>query len=411
MVTPNWVRRPNTSPSMVHVSATAATGGVAELLAGLVPAQIAAGVPAGWAVIEAGEDFHDFTRYLDRLLHGRADSLTSERLGEGAKPYRELLATHAAWLAEQLGSEDVVVLHDPATLGMAPPLAEAGLRVVWHCHLGTTEEEASGPAAVWHHFHDELASLDAVVTTLPEYAPQSVPAARRHVFAPAVDPSAPKNRPLSSREIETVLAEAGLALPAQARTVAQVSRWDALKDMPGALRCLPKLPADVHLVLVGDHPDSSESRAVLDEVRSLRARLSEQDRSRVHLVLTSQEDPQARALLVNAVQRRADVVLHKSLAEGFGLPVTEAMLKGKAVVAGDVGGPRQQISPGHNGVLADPRNTTAVVEALEMLLEDPMLRRRLGNNATESVSRRYLMDRLVADYHAFGISGQLAIAA
>ncbi|GAB3463495.1 glycosyltransferase [Actinophytocola sediminis] len=424
MVTPNWVRRPNASPSMVHVSASAATGGVAELLHGLVHAQVRTGVSAGWAVIAGDDEFHDFTRYLDRLLHGRADTLTTDRLNTSAGHYRTTLAAQADWLIERLAPGDVVVLHDPATLGMARPLADAGLRVGWHCHLGTTEEEASGPAAVWHHFAAELSSVDAVVTTLPEYAPQRVPLARRHVLAPAIDPLSAKNRPLSTREVDALLAGIGLTepgttpgveqdqpLPPEARTVVQVSRWAPFKDMPGVLRCVPNLPADVHLVLAGPEPDNAESRAVLDEVRALRAQLAADDRDRVHLVLTSTTDAERTALVVNALQRRADVVLHKSVAEGFGLPVAEAMIKGKAVVAGDVGGLRQQISPGHNGVLVDPRRTADVVGALDMLLGDPILRRRLGNNAAESTARRYLMTRLVADYQIFAVPGQLAVAA
>jgi trehalose synthase len=425
MVTPKWVRRPDAGPRMVHVSATAATGGVAELLHGLVPAQARTGVSTGWAVVAGDGEFDDFTRYLHRLLHGRADALTSERLGTSVGHYRATLAAQAAWLVEHLVPDDVVVLHDPVTLGMASPLAEAGLRVVWHCHIGTTEEEASGPAAVWHAFAAELADLDAVVTTLPEYAPQSVPATHRHVIAPAIDPLSAKNRPLSQREVDTLLADAGLTtatgaaarveqdrpLPPDARVVLQVSRWAPLKDMAGVLRCTPKLPPDVHLVLAGDEPDNPESLAVLDEVRSVRAQLSEADRSRTHLVLTPTRDTERTALVVNALQRRAEVVLQKSIAEGFGLPVTEAMAKGKAVVAGDVGGLRQQISPGHNGLLVDPRRPDEVVEALDILLREPLLRRRLGNNASESAGRRYLMPRLVADYQAFGAPGRLVIAA
>src|SRR5207245_3838314 len=107
------------------------------------------------------------------------------------------------------------------------------------------------------------------------------------------------------------------------------------------------------------------------------------------------------ALLVNALQRRADVVLQKSLAEGFGLTVTEAMYKKRAVVAGDVGGLRQQITNGHNGLLVDPRNIEAVAEALRGLLDDELRRHRLGRNAAESAARRYLMPRLVADYQSF----------
>jgi trehalose synthase len=337
--------------------------------------------------------------------------------------YRSLLEPQARWLARHLGPGDVAVLHDPQTLGLAPALARTGAHVLWHCHVGTTAEAAAGPETVWRTLHAELSTVDGVVTTLPEFAPNVVPADRRHLAAPAIDPASAKNRPLDRDEMAELLDSVGLVgagarsdrgpasveqdrpLPPGARLVLQVSRWDPLKDMTGVLRCVPLLPPDVHVVLAGNDPDEipddPEGRAVLAEVRELRAQLSTVDRARVHLVLTSARHGDRAALLVNALQRRADVVLQKSLAEGFGLTVTEAMFKGRAVVAADVGGLRQQIASGHNGLLVDPRKLAGVAAALRATLDQPLLRRRLGRNAAESARRRYLMPRLVADYRGF----------
>jgi trehalose synthase len=190
--------------------------------------------------------------------------------------------------------------------------------------------------------------------------------------------------------------------------VLQVSRWDPLKDMPGVLRCVEELPPEVHVVLAGNDPDETpddpDGRAVFDVVRSMRAGMPPADRARVHLVLPGGHGRERVALVVNALQRRADVVLQKSLAEGFSLTVAEAMLKARAVVAADVGGLRQQISPGHNGLLVRPRDHESVVLAVRTLLDDPLLRRRLGRHAAESASRRYLMPRLVADYERYVVS-------
>lgn len=405
-----WEVPPGDRPRLVHVSSTAHGSGIAELLSGLVSAQVATGLSVGWAVIEGDAAFFTFTRYLHHLLHGRANVLTAERLETSVPWYRMVLAPQAAWLAARLAPGDVVVLHDPATLGMAPRLAEAGLTVVWHCHVGTTDERATGPAAVWHAFDTELSNVDTALTAMPEFAPQVVPPARRQVVAPAVDPHSAKNRALSRDELAGLLADLGRVeqdqpLPEGAQVVLQVSRWDSLTDMPGVLRLVPKLPPEVHLVLAGDDPDElpddPEGWEVLDKVRALRAELSPADRARVHLVLTDGQDPERAALVVNALQRRADVVLQKSLAEGFGLTVTEAMVKGRAVVAADVDGLRQQISPGHSGLLVNPRDHDAVVLAVRTLLDDPLLRRRLGRHAAESAGRRYLMPRLVADYQRF----------
>lgn len=419
MVTPTWVRHPPGGTRMVHVNSTAVGGGVAELLQGLVPAQAAAGVPVGWAVIGGTDRFYAVTKYLHHLLHDRADPKVIATPGFLA-PYRSVLASQADWLAGQVTTGDVVVLHDPQTLGMAGRIAETGASVVWHCHIGTRKQGAAGPAAAWRAFAADLAALDAAVAAVPEFIP-SVPAGHRHVAAPAIDPDAAKNRPLSASEIIRLLTDCGLTgrcdtgpyavtiaerpLPDDARVVAQLSRWDPLKDMPGVLRTVPELPPDTHLVLAGtdpaEIPDDPEGAAVLDEVRTMYDGLATADRRRVHLVLTPARATERGALIVNAIQRRADVVVQKSLEEGFGLAVTEAMYKRRAVVASDVGGLREQITHGRTGLLVDPVGHTAAAYAIRALLDNPAYRRRLGERAAAQVRARYTMPRLAADYRRF----------
>jgi trehalose synthase len=410
MLTPVWEIEPGTEkPLVVHVNATATGGGVSELLRGLVPHQ-----HAGWAVIAGTADFYVMTKYLHHLLHGNA---APGLLDDPAlmRTYRATLALQGEWFAQRVTLGDVVVLHDPQTLGLAPAIKAAGARVVWHCHIGADIAPERGPGAVWRALEDELAAVDAVVTTLPEFAPPNV----RDLFLipPAIDPAAPKNRELTNDEVAAVLAEIGLTsgrvspgvtvtqekpLPYNARVVLQVSRWDRLKDMPGVVRCVVGLPQDVHVVLAGTEPteipDDLEGLAVLAEVRDVLAGLPEADRARVHLVNISLKEPERNALVVNALQRRADVVLQKSLQEGFGLTVTEAMVKGRAVVASGVGGLRQQVSDGDNGLLVDPADLDGVRAALVRLLDDPELRREIGERARAGVLQRYTMRRLVEDY-------------
>jgi trehalose synthase len=410
MLTPVWEIEPGTEkPLVVHVNATATGGGVSELLRELVPRQ-----QAGWAVIEGTAEFYVMTKYLHHLLHGNADPCL---LDDPAlmRTYRSTLAPQGEWFAQRVTVGDVVVLHDPQTLGLAPAIKAAGARVVWHCHIGADIAPERGPGAVWRALDDELAAVDAVVTTLPEFAPPNV----RELFlvSPAIDPAAPKNRELTQDEVAAVLAEIGLTarrvspgvtvtqeklLPYNARVVLQVSRWDRLKDMPGVVRCVVGLPEDVHVVLAGTEPteipDDLEGLDVRAEVRDVLAGLSEADRARVHLVNISLKQPERNALVVNALQRRADVVLQKSLQEGFGLTVTEAMVKGCAVVASEVGGLRQQITDGYNGLLVDPADLDGVRAALSRLLDDPALRRELGERARTGVLERYTMRRFVEDY-------------
>ncbi|SCG43980.1 trehalose synthase [Micromonospora coxensis] len=402
---------------VLHVNATATGGGVAELLHGLVPAQTTAGTPTGWAVIAGDHDFFRTTKNLHHLLHGTGDAGGLD--ARAVAHYRAVLAPQARWLAGQVAPGDLLVLHDPQTLGLAPALAAAGARVIWHCHIGTIRPGADGPALVWDTFATDLAAVEGVVTTLPEFAPPSVAAHRRHVVPPAVDPDGPKNRPLSPDIVAATLAATGLVggrpaadavatveqdrpLPPGVRVVAQVARWDPLKDMTGVVRLVPDLPDDVHLVLAGvdptEIPDDPEGRRVLDEVRAARDAMAGPDRARVHLLLTSLRDETRAALLINAVQRRADVVVHKSLEEGFGLAVTEAMVKRRAVVAADVGGIRRQIEHDRTGLLVDPTNRAAVLAALRRLLAEPSLRHRLGAAAADVVAERFTMARLVRDY-------------
>ncbi|MBQ1044355.1 MULTISPECIES: glycosyltransferase [unclassified Micromonospora] len=411
MQTPVWEIEPTTldRPLLVHVNATATGGGVSELIRGLLRHQ-----PAGWAVIAGNPAFYEVTKYLHLLLHGHADPTVLDD-PETMRVYRSALAPQTRWFAERLRPGDVAVLHDPQTLGLAPALRAAGVRVVWHCHIGAVVAPERGPGAFWRAFRAELVALDAVVTTLPEFAPPNV--RELFVVTPAVDPEALKNRELAADEVASVLATAGLTadggtagvtvvqerpLPPDARVVLQVSRWDPLKDMPGVVRCVVGLPADVHLVLAGTDPadiaDDPDGLAVFEEVRRLLAELPAHDRARVHLVTLSLTRPDLNALVVNALQRRADVVLQKSLEEGFGLTVTEAMVKGRPVVASAVGGLRHQVTDGHNGLLVDPVDLPAVRAALVRLLDDPELGRTLGERARRTVLERYTMRRLAEDY-------------
>ncbi|QUQ64992.1 glycosyltransferase [Kutzneria sp. CA-103260] len=410
MLTPVWEVEPGgEGPLHAHVNATATGGGVSELLRGLLRQQ-----PAGWAVIAGNAKFYAVTKYLHHLLHGQSDPARLDD-PELMRTYRATLEPQQVWFKERVVQGDVVVLHDPQTLGLAPAIKAAGGRTVWHCHIGAVIEPERGPGAMWRAFGPELEAVDAVVTTLPEFAPPS--AHQLFLIPPAIDLEAVKNRELGPDEIAAVLAEIGLTsgreasdvvvvqerpLPPGARVVLQVSRWDPLKDMPGVARCVVGLPSDVHVVLAGTNPleipDDPEGLAVLAEVRAVLAELSEVDRSRVHLVNISMKQQDRNALVVNALQRRADVVMQKSLQEGFGLTVTEAMVKAKAVVASDVGGLRQQITHGHNGILVDPADLDDVRAQLCRLLDDPALRREFGDRARATVVERYTMPQFADAY-------------
>jgi trehalose synthase len=246
------------------------------------------------------------------------------------------------------------------------------------------------------------------------------------VIQPLIDPESDKCRAMSRRQITSTLAQVGLVsspepvrtelgrimqqepVPDSSQIVLQVSRWDRLKDMPGVLRAFATQVApcsDAHLVLAGpdpdDIPDDLENADVFDEVVRELLQCPAQVRARVHLVILSLRNRSANALLVNALQRRATVVVQKSLEEGFGLAVTEAMWKLRPLVASAVGGIREQIINEQHGLLIDdPRDGAAFGAAVRRLLDDPALGRRLAGAALERCRERFLIDREIADLTA-----------
>jgi trehalose synthase len=257
------------------------------------------------------------------------------------------------------------------------------------------------------------------VFSRPQYAPEWAPASRIWIIPPSIDPLDAKNRPMAANERIRVLAEAGLLMinsgpispviqgappptPA-ARLIVQVSRWDRLKDMPGVMTGFADagIPADVHLMLVGPAvsgvTDDPEGADVLNECVAYWHELPASARSRISLVSVPMDDLVKNATIINAVQGYADVVTQKSLAEGFGLTVTEAMWKGRPILGSAVGGIQDQITDGRDGLLIkDPTDLDAFAKALRRLFREPALACELGHAARRRVLANYLDDRHLA---------------
>lgn len=414
-----WVRAARYVESggrTVHLNTSAAGGGVAELLAAATaPSR---GGSSGWGVVRGDAAFYAFTKNLHHLFHGRGDPAL---LASSAQDYRPVLAEAAREIARQLRPEDTLVLHDPQTLGLAPLLRPRVQRLAWHCHVGTRTGPAEVRAALWSLYAQDVPAVDEVLVVDSAYVSGS--GARRVVeVAPATDPESAKNRELGTAELAALLQETGLtageprsgatpagrvwqqcAVPATAPVVLQVSRWDPLKGMADVVRSAEHLPPDVHLVLAGPEPaevrDDPEGVQQLDVALHARDRLPAPVRHRVHLVTLSGRDRIRNALWVNALQRRADVVVQRSVEEGFGLTVTEAMLKARPVVVTGVGGLALQVEHEVTGLVA-PSQDEPFAAAVGRLTADPALRDRIGTAAHASASARYLIDRLVADYDA-----------
>ncbi|WP_194923912.1 glycosyltransferase [Catenulispora pinisilvae] len=413
-----------------HVNSTARGGGVAEIIGALCQADDPRYRTRRFVTSEDPALF-EVTKRIHHRLHG----VPAGELPDSAE--------HDAWcryaranVKEFLTSadpKDLVVLHDPQTLPMAPLLAEAGVRLAWRCHIGTAGQNAV-TAATWDYLRQFWSEGLVLVFSSPALVPaldhdhDLALALEKHdhpvrIIRPSIDPGTLKNRPLSDDEVSKTLTDAGLgtrpispALDSSVVTVSesdlgtdpvivQVSRWDPLKDMAGVLEMFASsdLPSRAHLVLCGPSPqsisDDPEAAGVYAEVVRRRDRLVSAVRRRVHLVCPALDDTRTNALLVNALQRRATVVVQKSLEEGFGLTVTEAMWKARPVVAARVGGIPSQIEHGVTGLLLDdPRDLDGFAAAVGEVVAHSAQYAQMGRNAHEFVDREMTSHREIREH-------------
>jgi trehalose synthase len=401
-----------------NVSSTATGGGVAEMLHTLLGYVAGAGVRSRWLVLAGDADFFAATKRLHNAIHGLGSVPAVTAADRSA--YDSVLARNLPGLLGQLRPEDLVLLHDPQTAGLVGPVRAAGVPVVWRSHIGLDTPVATSISA-WEFLRGYLEAADDLVFSRRQYAPPWVPTDRLWVISPSIDPLSAKNRPIASEECVRILTGAGLLAGGQpvgevvqgapppaadAPLVVQVSRWDRLKDMPGVMLGFARMSsrqADAHLMLVGPAvagvTDDPEGAQVFAECLDAWQRLPAGVRERVHLASVPTDDPERNATIVNAIQRHAAVVVQKSIAEGFGLTVTEAMWKGRPVIASGVGGILDQISDGRDGLLiADPHDLDAFAAAVERVLSDGQLARRLGEAAHLRVRDQYLGDRHLGQY-------------
>lgn len=370
---------------VAHVNSTATGGGVAEILHSLVPLLNDLGVDTDWLVMDAPDEFFDVTKAIHNGLQGNRSELTEEM----RETYRTVTDENAETLTERY---DVIVLHDPQSLGMAPALAERfpETTLVWRCHIDLTDAAAAYTEFVQSH----LDPVESAIFTLPEYG-AAISDVEVVAINPAIDPLTEKNRPLNDLSDE---AAAGADLTQypfdpDRPLITQISRFDPWKDPVGvidAFRTVRESVPEAQLVLVGAMPDDDpEGIVVFRKVEEAAA-----DDPDIHL-LTDLPDSG-----INALQRHADVVLQKSLREGFALTVSEALWKGTPVVGADVGGIPLQVEDGENGYLVEPKDIEATAGCVTRLLEDGQRRDRFGERGRETVRERFLTPRLVADYLA-----------
>ncbi|WP_117212741.1 glycosyltransferase [Allorhizocola rhizosphaerae] len=386
-----------------HINATLTGGGVAELMNALVPYMQEAGIDCRWTAIESEPAFLDVTKRLHNWLHGFPGD--SGPLGQAQRAlYDRVIAENAAKLLDEIRPGDVVFVHDPQPAGLVPVLKNHGVHVIWHCHIGTDEPNDFTRQA-WRFLLDTVSPADAYIFSRAQYLWEGLDSGKLHVIRPAIDPFTPKNQELTPTEAGDLL-RAHWSIPDGVPVILQTGRWDRLKGHADVIQLFAAHIArdhpDVHLLVAGPSADGvaddPEGAEVYAECVALHSDLVPETRTRVHLLRTPMDDMRQTDLIVNALQRRADVVLQMSQAEGFGLVVAEAMWKRRPVVASRVGGIQDQIEPGRSGILIpDPTDGRAFAHAAAGLLRDRERASRLGERAHERVKEHFLSSRLLTE--------------
>lgn len=370
---------------VVHVNSTYYGGGVAELLSSMTLLMNNMGVRTGWRAIHGPPDFFSITKKMHNALQGGAIRLSELK----TQIYEEVIYENA--LRNHL-DHDRIIIHDPQPLPMINHYKKK-CPWVWRCHIDLSNPNKE----LWEYLLPFIERYDAVIMSIKEYAQDLKPP--QLFFMPAIDPFSIKNRELSEEEIDERLDSHGI--PTDLPLVVQVSRFDRWKDPEGVIRAfkIARKEVDATLVLLGNvATDDPEGEEVYQSLLGSREE---------RIIIISREDTS----LVNALQSRAAVVLQKSLREGFGLTVTEAMWKGTPVIGGRVGGIRYQIDDEANGFLVSSVEEAAA--RIVQLLKDERLRERMGQQARESVRRHFLMTRYLEQhldlYNSFETSFRLSI--
>jgi trehalose synthase len=423
---------------VVNANSTATGGGVAELLQTLLAYARGAGVDARWVVVEGDSRFFEITKRLHNRLYGTAGD--GGPLGSAEhRDYKATLARNLDSVCSVARPGDIVVLHDPQTAGLARHLVAAGMHVVWRCHVGIDDPNEHSEAA-WSFLRPYVDPAHAYVFSRAQFAPDWVERDRLAVIAPSIDPFSAKNEVMAPDLVGPLLQRVGIldgtpgphdfSYPRRDGTrgqivgrvdllgtgpppsadvpiVLQASRWDAMKDMAGVMAGFADSIAphcDAHLVLAGPEAsgvaDDPEAAAILGDCLDRWSVLPARLRARVHLVCVPMGDCDEAAAIVNALQRHAAVVVQKSLAEGFGLTVTEAMWKARPVVGSAVGGIVDQILPGRTGALVDAHDLDAYARATCALLADPARADEIGRAGQDRVREHFLGDRHLEQWAA-----------
>lgn len=360
--------------SIQNVNSTAVGGGVAEILSRMVPIMKHLGLNVRWDVIRGNERFFMITKRMHNALHGVPVEIRDEE-------FEYFLAINRENAAD-LPAADIVVVHDPQPVALIEQRQSNSGKWVWRCHIDFSAPDPK----TWKFLRQYVRKYDTAVFSAPAFA-RNLPI-RQVLISPSIDPLSDKNKELTEGTIQSVFDRFGI--DRSRPVVTQISRFDYLKDPAGVIKAyrIAKQYVDLQLVLAGGGAtDDPEGSAVLEQVRCEAGK----DRDIFVLVL-----PPASDIEINALQRGSTLVLQKSLKEGFGLTVAEALWKAKPVIASAVGGIPLQISHNFGGILTHSIEGTA--HWIRQLINEPEYAKRLGTNGRQHIKNNFLITRDIRDY-------------
>lgn len=355
-----------------NINSTSVGGGVAEILNRMVPLLKELGVDARWDLIKGGEQFFEVTKKFHNALHGKPEDIKQQ-------DFDIFMETSQKNIEEVDIYGDIVYIHDPQPIAMVNKKTDN--KWIWRCHIDISNPNHD----VWKFLKSFVVQYDASVFSSPSFS-QDLPI-RQFLISPSIDPLSDKNKELPQDVIDSVLSKYGIMTDKP--IVAQISRFDRLKDPIGVIKAYESVKryVDCQLILAGGGAhDDPEGLEVLEEVRD-----KAKEDPDIHVLLLPQDD-----ITVNALQRASTVIVQKSLKEGFGLTVAEALWKAKPVVASNVGGIPLQIAHKYSGLLCHSIEGAAF--SIKQLLNSPKYAKKLGENGREHIKNNFLITRHLRDY-------------
>jgi len=364
--------------NILHINSTYQGGGVAEILGSLAPLMNDIGINADWRILHGNPDFFIITKKFHNALQGseiRFTELKRELYVQANEDFS--VYTHI--------NHDCVIIHDSQPLPLIK-FYKKRQPWIWRCHVDLSNPNKE----VWNFLKNFILRYDTVIISSEKYKTENLPIETK-IIPPAIDPLSPKNKEISDKDILKYLKK--FCIPTDKPIISQISRFDRWKDPEGVIDVfkLVKKRVDCRLVLCGSMAmDDPEGLMIYEKTKRKANRLMENG----DVILINSENN----ILVNALQRTSQVIIQKSIKEGFGLTVTEALWKGKPVVASNVGGITLQIKDGENGFLVAPYDVKGFAERIIKILQNPDLAEEMGKKGKETVRENFLITRLLSDY-------------